>query len=122
MGASDKIQFFNRLEFAAPDGRRGIMESSRLPAPLHLALSFARFPLLDWTDKSAIGRAMLKIARSGGRPQDGSSSANGMTMLAWLRRQRQTARAIRRFWEVILVSALDEQLDRVDARYGIDVF
>jgi squalene-associated FAD-dependent desaturase len=31
-------------------------------------------------------------------------------------------RAIRRFWEVILVSALDEELDRIDARYGIDVF
>jgi phytoene dehydrogenase-like protein len=43
-------------------------------------------------------------------------------MLAWLRKHRQTDRAIRRFWEVILVSALDESLDRIDARYGIDVF
>jgi zeta-carotene desaturase len=43
-------------------------------------------------------------------------------MLAWLRKHRQTERAIRRFWEVILVSALDEELDRIDARYGIDVF
>ena len=43
-------------------------------------------------------------------------------MLAWLRKHRQTDRAIRRFWEVILVSALDEELDRIDARYGIDVF
>jgi zeta-carotene desaturase len=43
-------------------------------------------------------------------------------MLAWLQKHRQTVRAIRRFWEVILVSALDEELDRIDARYGIDVF
>jgi len=39
-----------------------------------------------------------------------------------LQKHRQTSRAIRRFWEVILVSALDEELDRIDARYGIDVF
>ncbi len=37
-------------------------------------------------------------------------------------KHRQTERAIRRFWEVILVSALDEELDRIDAHYGIDVF
>jgi squalene-associated FAD-dependent desaturase len=43
-------------------------------------------------------------------------------MLAWLQKHRQTEQAIHRFWEVILVSALDEQLDRIDARYGIDVF
>ena len=35
---------------------------------------------------------------------------------------QQTAGAIERFWRVVLVSALDEELDRTDARYGIDVF
>ena len=49
-------------------------------------------------------------------------AGENVTMLAWLQKHRQTARAIRRFWEVILVSALDEELDRIDARYGIDVF
>jgi len=87
-----------------------------------MAPSFARFPLLDWADKRAIVRALLTIARSGGRPADLSNDSGGVTMLAWLQRHRQTERAIRRFWEVILVSALDEELDRTDARYGIDVF
>ena len=122
VGATDKIRFFDRLLFAAPDGRRGAMESFPLPPPLHMALSFARFPLLGWTDKGAIARALLTIARSGGRPADVSNDAGGITMLAWLQQHRQTQRAIRRFWEVILVSALDEELDRIDARYGIDVF
>ena len=27
-----------------------------------------------------------------------------------------------RFWGVVLVSALNENLDRIDARYGLDVF
>jgi zeta-carotene desaturase len=43
-------------------------------------------------------------------------------MLDWLRRHGQTEAAISRFWGVILVSALDEQLGRTDAQYGVDVF
>ena len=43
-------------------------------------------------------------------------------MLDWLRRRNQTPAAIERFWRVVLVSALDEELDRTDAKYGIDVF
>jgi zeta-carotene desaturase len=102
------------------------MQAAALPAPLHMAFSFAMFPLLGWADKIAIAKALLTIARSGGRPADIlpslSNGGNGVSMLSWLRKHRQTDRAIRRFWEVILVSALDEELDRIDARYGIDVF
>jgi len=43
-------------------------------------------------------------------------------MLDWLKRKKQTSRAIERFWRVVLVSALDEELHRTDARFGIDVF
>ena len=43
-------------------------------------------------------------------------------MLAWLRDQEQTKTAIDHFWRVILVSALNEELDRTDAAYGIAVF
>jgi zeta-carotene desaturase len=43
-------------------------------------------------------------------------------MLEWLRRRNQTSGAIERFWRVVLVSALDEELKDTDARYGVDVF
>jgi squalene-associated FAD-dependent desaturase len=124
VGAANQIRFFDRLLFAAPDGRRGAIASVALPPPLHMAPSFAFFPLLGWADKRAIAHALLFIARSGGSPADLSTDVAGenVTMLAWLQKHRQTSRAIRRFWEVILVSALDEELDRIDARYGIDVF
>jgi squalene-associated FAD-dependent desaturase len=124
VGAADQIRFFDRLLFAAPDGQRGAIASVALPPPLHMAVSFAFFPLLGWADKRAIAQALLAIARSGGRPAVLSSDKAGenITMLAWLQKHRQTVRAIRRFWEVILVSALDEELDRIDARYGIEVF
>ena len=124
VGAANQIRFFDRLLFAAPDGRRGAIASVALPPPLHMAPSFVFFPLLGWADKRAIAQALLSIARSGGRPVDLSTSEadENITMLAWLKKHGQTARAIHRFWEVILVSALDEELDRIDARYGIDVF
>jgi squalene-associated FAD-dependent desaturase len=123
VGAANQIRFFDRLLFAAPDGRRGAIASVALPAPLHMAISFAFFPLLGWADKRGIAQALLAIARSGGHPADlsGDRAGENITMLAWLQKHRQTTRAIRRFWEVILVSALDEELDRIDARYGIDV-
>ena len=123
VGAGDQIRFFDQLIFAGPDGRRGTMASGPLPAPLHMAMSFARFPLLGWADKRAIAEALLAIARTAGRPPDLlSDEGKSLTMLEWLQKRGQTALAIRRFWEVILVSALDEDLDRTDARYGIDVF
>jgi squalene-associated FAD-dependent desaturase len=124
VGAANQIRFFDRLLFAASDGQRGAIASVALPPPLHMAPSFVFFPLLGWADKRAIAQALLSIAHSGGRPADLLSDRAGenVTMLAWLQKHRQTSRAIRRFWEVILVSALDEELDRIDARYGIDVF
>jgi squalene-associated FAD-dependent desaturase len=121
-GAADKIRFFDTLYFAASDGRRGTMKAVPLPAPLHMSLSFATFPLLNFADKRGIAGALLAITRSGGRPADASAGGAGISMLDWLKKHRQTDRAIRRFWEVILVSALDEELDHMDAQYGIDVF
>jgi squalene-associated FAD-dependent desaturase len=119
VGAAGEIRFYDRLVFADSAGRRGTMEASSLAAPLHMAGSFAAFPLLDWRDKRSIAAALVAIARSGGRPDD---AEGGVNMLDWLRRRGQTEAAISRFWNVVLVSALDEELSRTDAHYGIDVF
>jgi squalene-associated FAD-dependent desaturase len=123
-GAGGKIKFYDRLIFSAPDGQRGEMHSSWLPAPLHVAPSFATFPLLNWADKRAIGSLLMSIMRSGGRPADLLLAAAGVrpSMMEWLRKHKQTEQAIRRFWGVVLISALDELLERTDAQYGVDVF
>ena len=117
-GAGDKIRFYDRLYFVDRQGRRSTIEASRLPAPLHMALSFLAFRGLRLADKRAIASALFAIARAGGKPKDIES----ISMLEWLRRMKQTPAAIERFWRVVLVSALDEELARTDARYGIDVF
>jgi squalene-associated FAD-dependent desaturase len=120
VGAAQKITYYDRLVFVDGRGRRGAMKAGPLPPPLHLAPSLAFYPGLGWSDRRAIARAMLTIARRGGR--NGGGDADGKTMKQWLRLHGQPPAALARFWEVVLVSALNEELDRIDARYGLDVF
>ncbi|HWF36907.1 MAG TPA: hydroxysqualene dehydroxylase HpnE [Candidatus Acidoferrales bacterium] len=118
VGASESIRFYGRLYFVDRDGRRSTIQSSWLPPPLHMAPAFAMFGGLKLADKRSIAHALLAIATSGGHP----AGSDGLSMLDWLHQMRQTPGAIERFWRVVLVSALDEELSRTDARYGIDVF
>ncbi len=121
VGSTDKIKFFDRLLFLDPQGRRGEMKAGLLPAPFHMVGSFAGFAPLAMRDKLSIARAMLSILAAKGQTSD-LREAGGITMLEWLRRRKQTPAAIERFWRVVLVSALDEELERTDARYGVEVF
>ena len=121
VGSADKIKFFDRLFFLDPQGRRGEMQAGMFPAPFHMTGSFAAFAPLTMWDKLSIARAMLDILRAKGHPVD-LGEDGGISMLEWLRRRGQTQGAIERFWRVVLVSALDEELDRTDARFGVDVF
>ncbi|MBV8513795.1 MAG: FAD-dependent oxidoreductase [Acidobacteria bacterium] len=121
VGSINKVRFFDRLLFLDPQGHLGEMEAGFFPAPFHMTGSFAKFAPLSLADKISIGRAMLTILRTSGHPS-GVDLPEGISMLEWLRRQRQTQRAIDRFWRPVLVSALDEELDQTDARFGIDVF
>ena len=121
-GVADKIKFYDRLVLQDPQGRRGSLHAGMLPAPLHLMGSFVTFAPLSVKDKLAIGRAMLAIFRSTGELEELKSGAQNVSMLEWLKRKGQTERGIERFWRAVLVSALSEELDRIDARYGLQVF
>jgi zeta-carotene desaturase len=43
-------------------------------------------------------------------------------MLDWFKEKRQPALAIERFWRQVLVSAINEELDRMAAAHGLQVF
>jgi squalene-associated FAD-dependent desaturase len=121
VGSSNKIKYFDRLVFLDPQGRRGEMQAGVLPAPFHMTGSFATFAPLTFADKFSIARAMLDILRAKGHTKDLDESP-AISMQTWLERRKQTKGAIERFWRVVLVSALDEELHRTDARFGVDVF
>lgn len=115
IGATGRIRWFDSLTFLEPGGRKSEIRPSRWPAPLHTAPSFLTASSLSLADKMAISRAMLSLA--GPLPQDGPKS-----FADWLREHHQTERAIDRFWKVVLVSAINEDLDRISIRYGAQVF
>lgn len=118
VGASGKIRNYRRMIFSGPAGERFSIEPSWLPPPFHLSTSFLRFGALTFAEKRAIARCLLGIARQGGHVP----GTKNISMLDWLRRERQPHQAIDRFWRIVLVSALDEELGSTAASYGIDVF
>jgi len=118
IGVANKFRHYDELVFIDSSRRRGRIKPARLPAPLHLSTSFAAFRLLTSRDKLSIARAMLSIVKAGGEPK----LPDSFSMLDWLRAQNQTSAAIKRFWSTVLVSALNEDLECIDARHGIAVF
>jgi len=114
LGVQDKIRWYDHMTFVEPGGRASVITPSFLPAPLHTAPAFLRAACLNLTDKIAIAAAMAALAPMS--PKD-----TGESFLTWLRRHGQTERAIARFWKTILVSALNEDVDRVSVAYAAQV-
>jgi squalene-associated FAD-dependent desaturase len=113
-GVQDKIRWYEKLTFLEPGGRASVIAPSALPAPLHTAPAFLRAECLNFRDKMAISRAMAVLAPS-------ISEDRGESFLDWLKAHGQTGQAIERFWKTILVSALNEDLDRVSVPYAAQV-
>jgi squalene-associated FAD-dependent desaturase len=115
LGVADKIRWYKRITFVEPGGRASSIASTALPAPLHSAISFLQFTLLSPVDKLAIARGLLQMIP--GVPADA-----GEDFLSWLRRHGQTQRAIDRFWAPVLISSLNEDLDKTSVKYAAMVF
>jgi squalene-associated FAD-dependent desaturase len=115
LGVEDRIGWFDRITFLEPGGRRSVLEPCGLPAPFHASPAFLRAPALSLADKLAIARAMPAFLR--GVPPDSQENFAG-----WLKRHGQTRRAIGRFWNPVLISALNDELDRVSVHYAGMVF
>ena len=113
-GVAGSIRWFERMTFLEPGGRASEIGPSSLPAPLHTTPAFLRASCLDIADKFAIARAMIALAPT--TPRD-----NGETFMGWLNRHGQTVRAIERFWKPVLVSALNEEVERVSVPYAAQV-
>jgi zeta-carotene desaturase len=117
LGVRDKIHFYREFLFIEPGGRRSEMKRGMLPAPAHFFGSFLKLKYIGLADKIAIARAMNAIPRERHR-----TDLDRISMLDWLQEKRQPARAIERYWRQVLVSAINEELDRMAASHGFQVF
>jgi len=114
IGVEDKIRWYDEMTFIEPGGRATVMSASALPAPLHTAPSFLRFPFLSAKDKLVISRAIAALVFT-------KQPDTGKSFLEWCHRHGQTQAAIERFWKPILVSALSEDLDLISISYAAQV-
>ena len=115
LGVEDQIRWYDEITFILPDGKSSVLRPTTLPAPMHSGPSFLASSVLDFSDKLAISRALLALMPS--LPAD-----NGENFESWLRRHGQTKQSIDRFWAPVLISALNDDLDRISVRYAALVF
>jgi zeta-carotene desaturase len=115
IGGQNLIRWYDRLNFIEPGGRLSEIAASAWPAPFHTSPTFLRAHALSMRDKLAIARAMLAMMPA--RPSD-----NGQNFKQWLKAHGQTDRAISRFWEPVLVSALNEDADQLSVEMAGMVF
>jgi zeta-carotene desaturase len=118
LGVSDRIAFHREFHFVEPGGRTSVLRAGRLPAPLHFVESFAKLRFLTLGEKLALGRALLALKRERNRRTD----LDRITMADWLAEKRQPQRVVDRFWRQVLVSAINEDVDRMAAVHGFQVF
>ncbi len=119
-GADRLIRWYDRITFLEPSTReRGVRGSvigpAMLPAPSHSTLSFLRAAMLGVRDKITIARGLMEFLR-------GYPATDEEPFSRWLQRTGQTERAIRHFWEPVIVGALNDSFERCSTRYAGQVF
>jgi squalene-associated FAD-dependent desaturase len=113
VGRSSAVGWTESITYIEPGGRRSVVRPGSLPAPFQSAWSFLTARCFSFADKWAIAFGLQHFMA--GYPQD---VPGGESFLAWAQRHKQTPGAIKRFWEPILASALNDDLDRISVRYA----
>jgi zeta-carotene desaturase len=121
-GADKHIRWYDDITFLEPGTpnrptRRSDLGPGTLtlPAPGHNTLSFLRAPMLSLVDKTRIALGLLEFLRD-------YPATDEEPFSAWLKRTKQTDRAILHFWEPVIVGALNDTFDRCSTRYAGQVF
>ena len=117
LGVEEKIRFYREFRFIEPGG--GIGDAARHSAgarPFRRLVSRAEISRASRTrsrSRAACWRSRRAQDPRGSRPDLHAGVA---------REKRQTPRAIERYWRQVLVSAVNEELDRMAASHGFQVF
>lgn len=93
-------------------GRHGVLTARRLPPPLHMGPSFARYGLLSTGERARALRALLALAALG---DEGRAALDHVSFGEWLRAHGQRDAAIERFWDVVILPTCNDRSDRVSA-------
>ena len=116
----DRIHWQNTIHFVDPNGHaHKLWAMNGLPAPLHLAAAGGLFGALSLSERFALARAMLAILRLS--PAD-REKLKDVSFGQWLADHGQPDSLIDKFYELVLVSALNERCRDASPAYAIQVF
>ncbi|HEY2910807.1 MAG TPA: hydroxysqualene dehydroxylase HpnE, partial [Gemmataceae bacterium] len=103
-----------KLHFFTSDGRRSVFKADPWPAPFHLGRALLGAHYLSPVEKLRVGWGLLAmlLERADADPP----------LRDWLFAHHQTDRTIDRFWSTVLISALNETVDRLGFKYARKVF
>jgi zeta-carotene desaturase len=120
LGTLHLIRFERTVHFREAGGQRhDLWGVDGWPAPLHLGPSLLGFGLLTLAERIACARAMIAMLRMG---RGGREKLAGVSFGQWLDEHRQPASLVRKFYDPILISALNEESRWASAKYAIHVF
>lgn len=121
LGVANHIAFQKTIPFIDESNTVSIIGSSFLPPPLHLFPSFLRLRSIGFADKLSIIRTVYSMVRYilRKRAADPEKLLFLGSMETWLKSHGASSRAIEAFWKPFLISALNDELDDIDADYGI---
>lgn len=114
IGVADRIHWTCEMTMIEPGGRRSQLGSSWLPAPFHGLPKLLSAHAFTLADKLALGRAFSTLMRP--VPADSTESLG-----AWLKRHKQTEGASKRFWRLVIASALNADVDSIALPYAAKV-
>jgi zeta-carotene desaturase len=120
VGVEQLIRWERVVHFVDGRGRMyDLGATAGLPAPLHLARSMARLGLLTLGERAAFIGAMIAMMEIG---REGRGRFAEIPFEHWLDQHRQSPELIRKLYDPILISALNEESRRASAASAIQVF
>ncbi len=121
IGGERDVTVQDRLDIPFLDGRGRLarLRAAPLPSPLHLLPALLRFHPLSVCERLGILRAGARIRAMGAAERD---RWDGRTFEEWLRRHGQSPRAVRRFWDVFILAAVNLPSREASAGLCLTVF
>lgn len=116
LGTRNKITFHREIPFLA-NGKTSSLIPTKWPVPFHFLPSFLNARLFSPREKVAVIRLFARLLTSAKHQE----SLNQITMLHWLKTQKQSDYLIENFWSLILISSVNETLERMSAKVGVMV-
>jgi len=120
LGVSDLVELQPSLAVPvlAPGGRIGWLRRGRLPAPLHLAGTLARYPYLNWPQRLGVARAALALRRLD--PAD--QRLDRQSFAEWLTAHGQGAAATAALWDLVGLPTLNARAAQASLQLATMVF